>query len=169
MNIAKVLTVADLVTLANAFSGVLAIYCMTQGYFTSSILLILLAMVFDGIDGRIARLTSTSTLGKDLDSLSDIISFGVAPALFALIYTQSLLLILPALLFVSCGILRLARFNVSPTKGYFEGMPITANGFILPFLYFLIITLSLPATVILILYMLAASVAMVSSMRVKKW
>jgi CDP-diacylglycerol--serine O-phosphatidyltransferase len=96
--------------------------------------LILVAGFFDGIDGKVARLTKTTTrFGLELDSLADVISFGVAPAL--LIYMWALepfgrIGWVSAFLFVACGALRLARFNVQsgnidPKR--FNGLPIPAG------------------------------------------
>lgn len=95
--------------------------------------LILVAGFFDGIDGKVARLTkTTSKFGVELDSLADVISFGVAPAL--LMYSWALepygrLGWVSAFVFVTCGALRLARFNVqsvNPDLKKFNGLPIPA-------------------------------------------
>jgi len=85
-------------------------------------------MIFDIMDGRIARMTSgTSTFGAEFDSLADLVSFGVAPAL--LVYyrymdSAGVTGIAVAFLFVLCGALRLARFNIMPHTPYFLGLPI---------------------------------------------
>ena len=135
---------ADWFTLANAFCGTGAIFAamrFLQDGHASDLLwgmaLIPLAFVFDALDGRIARWRhSASTLGRELDSLSDVISFGVAPA--ALAYACGMQggwdwLVLSY--FVCCGVSRLARYNVtaealSGDEGkvkYFEGTPIPTS------------------------------------------
>ena len=135
---------ADFFTLGNAACGVAAVFCaviyvgaQTLGYFYGAAALMGTALVFDVLDGRIARWRQRhSALGRELDSLADIISFGVAPAVLgfaaglrggwdwvALIY------------FVCCGVSRLARFNVTAESladesgkvGYFEGTPIPTS------------------------------------------
>ena len=129
--------IPNLFTLANLFCGFGSIIASTEGDFERAALLILLSGVFDALDGAVARLVrSTSEFGVELDSLCDVVSFGVAPSimLWSVFYHEWLnwgLLIasLPALM----GVLRLARFNVQLTsmedKAYFRGMPIPAAAF----------------------------------------
>jgi CDP-diacylglycerol--serine O-phosphatidyltransferase len=132
---------ADWFTLANAFCGTGAIFAamrfLQEGVVNDLLIgmaLIPLAFVFDALDGRVARWrNSASTLGRELDSLSDVISFGVAPA--ALAYACGLQggwdwAVLSY--FVGCGVSRLARYNVTAEQlsgggdkvKYFEGTPI---------------------------------------------
>jgi CDP-diacylglycerol--serine O-phosphatidyltransferase len=100
-------------------------------------MMVLLAMLLDGVDGRVARaLNAQSEFGKELDSLSDVISFGVAPAF--IMYVVAFQELSPALawtvtaIFPICGALRLARFNViTSSVGYFIGLPIPAAGGVL--------------------------------------
>lgn len=135
---------ADLFTLANAACGVAGVFCamvyvgsQSLAHFLAAAALAPAAFVFDVLDGRIARWRHTnSALGRELDSLADVISFGVAPATLgfaaglrggwdwvALIY------------FVCCGVSRLARYNVTAEKlsegadkvAYFEGTPIPTS------------------------------------------
>lgn len=132
---------ADFLTLANAACGVAAVFCVmlfmagqSPAYFFIAAALSPAALVFDALDGRVARWRQAhSALGRELDSLADILSFGLAPAALgfaaglrggwdwvALIY------------FVCCGVSRLARFNVTAESlsqggskvAYFEGTPI---------------------------------------------
>ncbi len=111
----------NLVTLASVFCGFNAILILSQPTVNAdtvgrAAILLLFAMLFDLLDGRVARMTRTqSSFGIELDSLADVISFGVAPAL--LVYKSSLwqfgdIGMLVAFLFVACGVIRLARFNV---------------------------------------------------------
>ena len=131
---------ADWFTLANAFCGTGAVFAAMRFLHEGNVrdlmvgmALIPLAFVFDALDGRIARWRkSSSTLGRELDSLADVISFGVAPA--ALAYACGLQggwdwLVLSY--FVCCGVSRLARYNVTAEQlsgdgdkvKYFEGTP----------------------------------------------
>lgn len=121
-------------TLMNLFSGFLAITQIHEGRFDHACWLIVLAGFFDMLDGMLARLTNgTSAFGVELDSLSDIVSFGVAPAYlvyaFSLKEFGALGLIIAALPAV-CGAVRLARFNVQfdgEKREYFQGLPIPAQ------------------------------------------
>ena len=128
----------NLFTTANLFCGFYAIVAATQGLFLKGAIAIMVAAVFDGLDGKIARVTRTqSKFGIEYDSLCDVISFGVAPGI--LVYLWALepfgrLGWLAALLFVACGTLRLARFNtqVDTNPGnYFNGLPIPAAAFMI--------------------------------------
>lgn len=135
----KKIAVPSFFTLMNLFSGFLAIISISNGEFVKGAWLIALAGLFDVFDGLMARLAdATSDFGIELDSISDMVSFGVAPGF--LMYTWSLhelgfvgLIIsaLPPL----CGAVRLARFNVNarlaPTKDFFIGLPIPAQAIIL--------------------------------------
>jgi len=123
----------NLITTAGLFSGFYSIICAFHADFFSAAVAILVANIFDGLDGRIARLThSTSRFGIEYDSLSDVIAFGVAPGI--LVYRWALEPWgswgwLAASLYVACGALRLARFNVqyeNVEKRNFIGLPIPA-------------------------------------------
>ena len=125
-------------TSMNLVCGFMSILMASHGEFLAASWLILIANIFDILDGRLARLTSVESLfGAELDSLCDLVSFGVAPAF--LVYTRyfkdeiSVLGMFVAVLFVLCGALRLARFNVTPHshKDVFEGMPIPGGAGIL--------------------------------------
>lgn len=100
-------------------------------------IIIIVAMLMDGIDGRVARaLNVQSEFGKELDSLSDVISFGVAPAfiMYVVAYGEvnAAMAWITTAVFPICGALRLARFNViAGIPGYFIGLPIPAAGVIL--------------------------------------
>ncbi len=131
-NILKLIKLADLITLINALMGFTSILMAIDGQIENALVFIFLAVIADGADGAVARYCGNSVLGSNLDSLSDVISFGVAPAVVAFIVLDSMdnwMGIFPGL-FLVCGILRLARFNVSGKKDGFEGIPITAGGFI---------------------------------------
>lgn len=123
----------NLITAAGLFAGFFVIVSTIDGDYKKAAWFILLAAIFDGLDGKVARLTgTTSKFGMELDSLADVISFGVAPAV--LLYDWALrpygkLGWLAAFFFVICGALRLARFNVQVTtveSRRFVGLPIPA-------------------------------------------
>ncbi|MGZ3696255.1 MAG: CDP-diacylglycerol--serine O-phosphatidyltransferase [Bdellovibrionota bacterium] len=118
-------------TSMNLVLGYLAILAAVEGRFERGAWAILLASVFDTLDGRVARLTNTtSRFGVEYDSLCDLVSFGVAPSLlvyFAALKPFGRVGIVVALVFSLCGALRLARFNVMAEvlpKSYFQGLPI---------------------------------------------
>lgn len=120
----------NLFTLGNLLCGVLSITSNMSGYLEAASILIFVSAIFDFLDGRIARrLKVNSELGVQLDSLADIVSFGVAPALlFHTLASPSILTSISFMLFPIMGALRLAKFNVKPTIGYFMGLPIPAAG-----------------------------------------
>lgn len=120
----------NLFTTSALFSGFFAVVAGINGDFTAASVAIFIAMVLDGLDGRVARMTNTqSAFGAEYDSLSDMLSFGVAPGLVA--FTWILQDIgktgwVVAFLYVACAALRLARFNVqlgSVDKRWFIGLP----------------------------------------------
>jgi CDP-diacylglycerol--serine O-phosphatidyltransferase len=128
-------------TLANLFCGVFAIVSASRGQFDFAGLLIVLGGVADALDGRVARATgSGSRFGSELDSLVDIITFGVAPALimyFAVLNREGWEWLI-AFLYVTCAAIRLARFNVEQAgraKRYFHGLPSPAAGMTLATYY----------------------------------
>jgi CDP-diacylglycerol--serine O-phosphatidyltransferase len=122
-----------LFTVGNLFCGYLSVWCSIRGTFQTAAILIIAAAILDMLDGRIARLTnSASRFGEEYDSLADLVSFGVAPAVLA--YSWGLadfhrLGWMASFLFVVCGSMRLARFNIQTRvtdKKYFIGLPIPA-------------------------------------------
>lgn len=121
----------NLFTTANLFAGFYSIINSTQMYFVEAAWALIIASFFDLMDGRVARLTgATSKFGVEYDSITDVVSFGVAPAI--LLYQWSFepfgkFGLAAAFVFLACGAIRLARFNVtsgSAPKGYFQGLPI---------------------------------------------
>ncbi|MGG3467155.1 CDP-diacylglycerol--serine O-phosphatidyltransferase [Neobacillus pocheonensis] len=154
--------IPNLFTIGNLICGVLSITLNMSGYLEVACLFIFLSALFDLLDGRIARkLKVNSEFGVELDSLADIVSFGVAPALlFHSIAAPSILTSLAFILFPTMGALRLARFSVKPTIGYFKGLPIPAAGLPLAGMGFFLYS---NAWITLILALL-----MVSPIRVKK-
>jgi CDP-diacylglycerol--serine O-phosphatidyltransferase len=133
----------SLFTIGNLFLGFSAIIRALRLDFESAAQFIVAAVIFDMLDGRIARLTgTTSEFGAQLDSLSDIVSFGVAPALIAYQWGLATLhkSFLAAFFFVMCAAIRLARFNVQRKVvdgRYFVGLPSpAAAGFVISIVYF---------------------------------
>ncbi|SFZ70245.1 CDP-diacylglycerol--serine O-phosphatidyltransferase [Chitinimonas taiwanensis] len=135
---------ADWITLSNAFCGVGALFAVMTYLQTQEVLhlyfacgLIPLALIFDVLDGRVARWRQkSSAMGRELDSLADVISFGVAPAVIAYgCGMQGLFDRIVLLFFVAAGVSRLARYNVTAEKmsddsgkvSYFEGTPIPTS------------------------------------------
>jgi CDP-diacylglycerol--serine O-phosphatidyltransferase len=123
----------SLITTLGLFAGFYSVIASMRGQFLHAAIAIMAANVFDALDGRVARVTkSTSQFGVEYDSLSDVVAFGVAPAI--LVYRWALEPWgtwgwLAASLFVTCGALRLARFNVqhdNVEKRHFIGLPIPA-------------------------------------------
>lgn len=126
-------TVPNFFTMGNLICGVFSITFIMNGYLRFAAIFIFLSAFLDLFDGRVARrLKVNNQIGVVLDSLADIVSFGVAPALlFHSLENPSLLTTIAFVLFPTMGALRLARFSVSPTIGYFKGIPITAAGLIM--------------------------------------
>jgi CDP-diacylglycerol--serine O-phosphatidyltransferase len=128
----------NMLTLIGVCIGLTSIRFSFNGQFDLAIIAIIIAALIDGLDGRIARLIKgTSKVGKELDSLTDMISFGVAPAFIMYFWTLSSLgrfgwLI--CLIYVICVALRLARFNINSNQepswrdNFFEGVPSPAGG-----------------------------------------
>ena len=120
----------NLLTTGALFSGFYSIVAAMNQNFGSAAIAIFVAMILDGMDGRIARLTNTqSAFGMQYDSLSDMISFGLAPSLVVYqwaLFGMGKLGWLAAFVYTACASLRLARFNTQATsidKRYFQGLP----------------------------------------------
>lgn len=128
----KFLPLPCMLTCASLFSGFYSIIAAINGHYFTAAVAILVAMVFDGLDGRVARMTrSTSQFGMELDSLCDLVSFGVAPGLLAYLWALTpygRYGWLAAFLYVATTALRLARFNsqAETTGPDFVGLPCPA-------------------------------------------
>jgi len=123
----------SILTLGNLSCGFYALVAVYNDEYVAAAIAILLALVFDGLDGGVARMTgATSDIGIELDSLADLVSFGVAPGLLAYVFALKpfgWIGGLAAFAFAACGAFRLARFNVqtrSLDKRFFVGLPIPA-------------------------------------------
>lgn len=120
----------NLFTLAALFGGFYAIVMAMNGRFDQAAIGVFCAMVLDSLDGRVARMTNTqSAFGEQMDSLSDMVSFGAAPALIAYVWALTSLGRwgwIAAFVYCACAALRLARFNVNTAvvdKRFFQGLP----------------------------------------------
>jgi len=170
----------NLFTTAGLFAGFYAIVAAMAGHFQPAAIAVFVAMIMDGLDGRIARLTHTeSAFGKEYDSLSDMVSFGLAPALvmyewafkdmvnFGFVWGK--IGWLGAFFYAIAAALRLARFNVRAgvvDKRYFQGLPSPAAAGIIAGMVWLGVDLSIPGPALMIpAYVLtvAAGALMVSS------
>ncbi len=174
MKIIDVIKIADFFTLANLIFGMLALFAAIQGAFFPAAIFLLLAVLLDFLDGKIARMgkyvsAQGKAFGKEMDSLADMISFGVAPAVFGfMLGLQQWYAMVVFLFFVSAGALRLSRFNITEHSGFYEGVPITLNGLVFPLLYFLSLAFPYSLAYTLLIYALMG-LAMLSAIRVKKF
>lgn len=144
--------VPNMITLAALFGGFYAIVMAMNGRFELATVALFLSMVLDSLDGRVARMTNTqSAFGEQMDSLSDMVSFGAAPALVAYIWTLSTLGRwgwIAAFVYLACAALRLARFNVNTgvvDKRYFQGLPSPAAAALVAGFIWLMTDLEIPS------------------------
>jgi CDP-diacylglycerol--serine O-phosphatidyltransferase len=170
--------IPNVFTFINLSCGVISILSAMDEKYAMAGVFILLAGLVDRYDGRIARfLNVSSDLGKELDSLADLVSFGVAPSILVYILfnleslgPNGLLGFAVLLLFPICGAYRLARFNTADFEGVFTGVPITIVGcfmavFALLSVSFKIITILIYPAVFL---MIIGSYLMVSKIKLRK-
>ena len=165
----------NLFTTGNLFCGFWAIISVFQENFYYAAIAILLASAFDILDGKVARLSgATSKFGVQYDSLADLVSFGIAPALLAFSWAlrpYGKFGWLAAFLFVVCGALRLARFNVQSSSGeskYFKGLPIPAAASMIALtilLYFELIETGGVKDIVILVMIYILAFFMVSSIR----
>lgn len=162
----------NMFTLGNLGCGLISLIMTFNNNYKLACIFILLAGLMDRYDGRIARyLNVSSDLGKELDSLADLVSFGVAPSLLAFNLYNFMDLglngYLLALIFPLCGAYRLARYNCTDFDGEFMGIPITVAGMLLAFYCFLSIANNshIVRTTII---MIVLSYLMISKLKIKK-
>ena len=164
----------NLFTSASLFGGFYAIIAAIQGRYEAAAIAIIISAICDGLDGRVARFTkTTSDFGTEYDSLADLVSFGVAPAILAYLWALKpfgRLGWLAAFMYVVCGALRLARFNVEKSSvqtPYFKGLPIPSAACFISSLILFASTINGFAErrdIIIILMIYALSFLMVSSL-----
>jgi len=165
----------NLLTTGNLLAGFWAIIAVFQERFYFAAVAILLAAVFDEFDGKVAKLSgTTSKFGMQYDSLADLVSFGVAPALLAFSWAlrpYGKFGWLAAFLFVACGAIRLARYNVLASAGetkYFKGLPIPVAAAMISFtilLYFQLIETDLIKDIVILVMIYVMAFLMVSNIR----
>lgn len=177
-------SVANLFTFGNLSCGLLSLTMTLAAasqnnseYYKLACVFILLAGIIDRYDGRVARaLNVSSELGKELDSLADLVSFGVAPSILA----YNILNIGPDFKFVSyilllifpiAGAYRLARYNLSTFDGNFRGIPITVAGMFMALYFLILLSLNVHSNypILTIILMLLCSYLMVSNIKIKKF
>ena len=126
MKVFSLLKAPDFVSMINLLFGMAAIFFSFNGAFGIAAACLLIAAVADGVDGYVARKTSSGPLGEHIDSLVDAVSFGVAPAVLIYCMVGNPIAGIVVCIYAACGILRLARYNAFPSKtpGY-SGIPIT--------------------------------------------
>jgi CDP-diacylglycerol--serine O-phosphatidyltransferase len=162
----------NIFTALNMACGYTAIMFSFRGSFYAACMFIVLAAVFDSMDGRVARMTGTqSSFGEQFDSLSDLISFGMAPAFlyyFRFMQDSGRLGLVLGFFYMLCGALRLARFNANIDRvksDYFQGLPIPGGACAVTGL--VLISINFPQIAdlkpIIYLYLLFYSVLMISS------
>ena len=171
--------IPNVFTFINLSCGVISILSVMDEKYAMAGIFILLAGLVDRYDGRIARfLDVSSDLGKELDSLADLVSFGVAPSILVYIFfnlesfgPNGLLGFAVLLLFPICGAYRLARFNTAEFDGSFTGVPITIVGCFMALFSLIVIQLKLDVTMLIyisVLLMIIGSYLMVSTLKLKK-
>ncbi|ACV68747.1 CDP-diacylglycerol--serine O-phosphatidyltransferase [Desulfohalobium retbaense] len=167
----------NLLTTASLFSGFLGLLWAVQGDYISCALAVLASCFFDGMDGKVARLTrSSSDFGVQLDSLVDMVSFGVTPAVLVYLWQTHVfgrIGLMACFLYMACGSLRLARFNIQSSrvpKKFFIGLPIPAGACTIATLVLFVMylpetwqTSALPVVTLILMYLL--SFLMISKVR----
>ncbi|MCK9237985.1 MAG: CDP-diacylglycerol--serine O-phosphatidyltransferase [Thiopseudomonas sp.] len=172
----------NLFTTANMFAGFYAIVCSIHGNFEIASVAIFVAMVFDGLDGRVARMTQTqSAFGAEYDSLSDMVAFGVAPAILAYQWALSELGnvgLTVAFIYTACAALRLARFNTqidTVDKRWFIGLASPAAAAVIAGMVWSVATFTekgvvgedLPITAVMLFAFLVAAVGLLMVSNIK--
>ena len=160
--------IPNLFTASNLAFGVIGITLSAQGEFFYAAICVILSLVADACDGRVARaLGVAGPMGRELDSLSDVVGFGVAPAY--MLFAKELgsigwLAYVPLLVFAICGAFRLARFNIMTEEvhGYFQGLPIPAAGM---FAAGYVFSGGLAPTWVLMIAMIIVGILMVSNVK----
>ena len=177
INILKLVKLPDLISICNALLGFLAILLVLSGgseALKDALVVILSAAVIDGLDGLVARGIESSHMGRYLDSLADMVSFGTAPAILAFVLINDRLMIAVCSAYLICGELRLARFDAraaGATTGDmdvdFEGLPITGSAVVLASFMLLALELHLHLVSSLFLSFLMAALCILMTSRIR--
>lgn len=163
----------NMLTFSNLICGVISIIVTFQGNYLWAVIFILLAALADRYDGQVARYLNVSNpMGKELDSLADLVSFGIAPSILACqmygLFDEGIIGYVIVCLFPVAGAYRLARFNVTSFDGEFYGIPITFAGLFMA--VYLLVNLYLPMPLMLTVPLLVIlSYFMVCTHRFKKF
>jgi CDP-diacylglycerol--serine O-phosphatidyltransferase len=160
---------ANMLTIGNLAFGGASVMATLNEFYSYSVLFIFIAAFLDRFDGMVARkFNQESELGKQLDSMSDIISFGVAPAIliYQLVLNEfGVAGMVFTVIYIASGAFRLARFNISESNGYFTGLPITAAGTVVTLSYFGIAVI---APVVYMFLFIICSLLMISTFTLRK-
>ena len=183
VNILKLIKLPDLISICNALLGFLAILLVISGgraLEEDALVVILSAAVIDGLDGLVARGIESSHMGRYLDSLADIVSFGTAPAILAFMFLNDHLMTAVCSAYLICGGLRLARFDAMAEAGAtatgattgdmdvdFEGLPITGSAVFLASFMLLALELHLHLVSSLFLSFLMAALCILMTSRIR--
>jgi len=185
VNILKLIKLPDLISICNALLGFLAILLVLSGgseALKDALVVILSAAVIDGLDGLVARGIESSHMGRYLDSLADIVSFGTAPAILAFVLINDHLMTAVCSAYLICGGLRLARFDAMAGAGArataagattgdmdvdFEGLPITGSAVFLASFMLLALELHLHLVSSLFLSFLMAALCILMTSRIR--
>jgi CDP-diacylglycerol---serine O-phosphatidyltransferase len=131
-------SLANLLTVLSLFFGFISIIFSIEGHFTFAAWAIILSVIFDGLDGQVARQNPVpSSFGKELDSLVDVVSFGIAPSVLGYIFIYRAFYFwatLALFVYLFCSVMRLAKYNITPKEtmvNYFYGLPTTVSGGVL--------------------------------------
>ncbi len=171
-NIKLIYILPNLFTALSVFFGMMSVIASSQGKFEKAFIYIILSFIADGLDGRVARLTNTSSkFGLEFDSLADIVAFGVAPAMmlfFSIGQSYGKFGALITGLFVVFGAIRLARFNVTTENNdpsVFIGLPIPTAAAVLASFIMLNLELNHNLNILVLLSALILGLLMVSNVR----
>lgn len=164
---------ANFITGLSLICGFISIIFSLESHFTFASWAIILSVLFDGIDGQIARRNPIpSGFGKELDSLVDVVSFGIAPSIlgYIFVYRHFYLWVTSALfIYLVCSVTRLAKFNITPKEklvNYFYGLPTTVSGGVLAsFILIYRKYTRLPPPLIFLFIVLSLAFLMVSRVR----
>lgn len=142
ITLAQIVNIPNVITLLNGVFGILAIFFAIRHELNMAAIFILIATLFDYLDGKVARFVLSkrerNRVGGQLDSLADIISFGAAPIVFGFMISNGIISMVIYVVFLMSCLIRLARFNVMDVKDHFIGTPVTLNGILIPLLYFVL-------------------------------
>lgn len=169
--------IPNLFTFINLSCGIVSILSVMNENYAMASIFILLAGLVDRYDGRVARfLQVSSDLGKELDSLADLVSFGVAPSILTYILfnlsafgPKGIIGITILVIFPICGAFRLARYNTATFDGVFTGVPITIVGCFMALFNLLAFEFNIAVpTFAVVILMIIGSYLMVSTLKLKK-